>query len=114
MKIHLKTFGHIAEGIARIAYPPAGAIIDGAKAIHNDHGPDRSADILAEIDASLVAAGDLSGKSVLADPAVRALAQKYAEDGIALHFLIEAKKKAAALAPATAADLGLPAGSTGE
>lgn len=114
MKFHLKTFAHVAEGIARIAYPPAGAIIDGAKAIHDDHGPDRSIDILAEIDSSLVAAGDLTGKSVLADPAVRALAQKYAQDGLALHALIEAKKAAKLAAPATGADLGVPAGSTGE
>jgi hypothetical protein len=109
-----KTLGHVFEGVARVVYPPAGTIIDGAKAIKAAHGEDRAAALLEEIDTSLVTAGDLSGKAALADPAVRALARKWAQDGLELHDLIEQTKKAITNRPATAAELGAPAGSTGD
>jgi hypothetical protein len=101
------TLGHVFEGVARIVYPPAGAIIDGAKAIKNSHDADRTTALLEEIDNSLVAAGDLSGKAALADPTVRALARKWAQDGLELHDLIEQTKQALKAKPATAAELGV-------
>jgi hypothetical protein len=111
-----KTFGKAAEVIARMAVPHAGEVIDAGKAIAHAHSSgDRALAIMTEIDAALDAAGDLSGKSAVNDPALRALLHKYVEDGLALHQYIEAHKAAAApFVQETAADLGIFHGSTGE
>lgn len=101
------TFGHLIEGIAAVTVPGAAQVIKAAHVIHDQHGQPRADAILDLIDGSLTAAGDLSGKAALSDPGLRALAKKYAEDGLALHAMIEAAKKKQA-APAAVS------GSTGE
>lgn len=109
------TFGHILEGIGRAADPRIGQAIDAGKALHSaKSSSERVTAIMQEMDASLSLAGDISGKAALSDPALAALAKKYVEDGLALHAYIEAHKAKAATASASAADLGIVTGSTGE
>lgn len=103
------TFLHVLEGIGRAVDPRIGAAIDAGKALaHAKSADDRAAAILAEVDNGLQLAGDLSGKDAIADPALRALIEKYVRDGFELHAYIEAHKAAAAPAAAGAT------GSTGE
>jgi hypothetical protein len=93
----LKTFARIVDPILRATVPGASEAIDAGKAIvHAKTDQERAAAVIAEIDADLQAAGDLSGKAALADPMLRALLHQYVQDGFALHQYIEAHKANAA------------------
>jgi hypothetical protein len=112
MNAQLKTGGKIAYGILKLFVPAIQQVEDRAKDVAHLKGDAKKAAAINLVKEGMKAAEDLSGHDLVNDPEFDAVLGDLNDVLVRLHKVTG--KAPAAFAPATAVQLGVTTGSTGD